>query len=92
MKEIKMESPNNKRDKAPTRHLPSPNETSSARNGLNLLELLAKRASWKPLNNSGCPEELAKAVDCSLQADGKAPIAEDNTPISYWTWKIPDGA
>lgn len=40
-----MESPNNRGNKAPTRHHLPPNETSRA--GLYLIELLANGA-WKP--------------------------------------------
>lgn len=42
-----MESPNNTRDNVTTRHLLPPCETSSARNGLHLIELLAKGTPWK---------------------------------------------
>lgn len=44
-----MKSPNKRGDSDPTRHLPSPSKT---RNGLQLIEMLAKEAPWKPpLNN-----------------------------------------
>lgn len=48
-----MESSNNHGDKAPIRPLLPPNKTSSAKNGLYLIELLAKEPNGNPPNNSG---------------------------------------
>lgn len=48
-----MKSSNNGGDNALTRHLLSSNEMSSARNGLYLIELLAKGTTWKTPDNSG---------------------------------------
>lgn len=42
-----MESLNDEGDKAPTRHLFPSNENSSVRNGLYLIEVLAKECPWK---------------------------------------------
>ena len=46
-----MKSPNNEGDRVPTGHLLSPNEASSTRIGLYLIELLAKEGPMRPLNN-----------------------------------------
>lgn len=48
-----MKSPNNG-DRAPTGYLSSPNEPSSTRTGLHLIELLAQWVQWEPPNNPGC--------------------------------------
>lgn len=42
-----MESLNNRKEKAPIRHLLSSNETSSPGNGLRVIELLAKVDPWE---------------------------------------------
>ena len=41
-----MESPDNRRDITTTKFLSPPNETSSARNDLNLIKLVAKGVFW----------------------------------------------
>lgn len=48
-----IESSNNGGDNIPTRHLMPTSENYSARNGLHLVELLAKWAPCKPPNVSG---------------------------------------
>lgn len=48
MKESQMESANDERDKAPTRHLLLPDESSSAGNELYLTEMLTKGAPLNP--------------------------------------------
>lgn len=63
-----MESPDNRDDKAPGRHLLLPTESSSSRNELHLIELLAIRPNKKP--QTSLP--IAMAVDCSPQMDGRA--------------------
>ena len=68
MKEIEMDSLNNRVAKAPTTHLLPPSETSSARNGLQITELLIRGVSWKLPNNSG----YSQTIGYSLQTDGKA--------------------
>lgn len=50
------------------RQLSSPNETSSSRNSLQIIKLLAK-GDPETLPNSSC---ITKAFGCSLQTDGKA--------------------
>lgn len=52
-----MDSPKNGGEKTPTGHLSLPNETSSAKNGIHLVELLVKGAPWK----AGTTQEIAKA-------------------------------
>lgn len=49
-----MKSLNNRGDRAPTRYFASPNEGSSIRNQLHLIELLAKRISWQLNNSCSC--------------------------------------
>lgn len=49
--------------KAPIRHLSTPNEASSSRDRLHLIELLAKEAPWTPLNS--------QAIGCSPQNNAK---------------------
>lgn len=53
MKVIKIKLPNNERDRLQTRHRLSPNEASSTRTGLHLIELLGQRSPWKSPNNQG---------------------------------------
>lgn len=48
MNEIQMESANDERDKALTKHLLLPDESSSAGNELYLIEMLAKGAPLNP--------------------------------------------
>lgn len=52
-----MESSNNSRDNVPTRHLILSSQTSSVRNALYLVELLAKGLRW----NSQTSQAIAKA-------------------------------
>ena len=47
-----MELPNNGGDRAPTGHLLSPNEASSPKIGLHIIELLAKGIPWESPNNT----------------------------------------
>lgn len=61
-----MASPNNRGDNVPTRHFIPPSKTCSDRNGLYLVESLAKGAPWKPLNIA------CYCHGYSLQPDGKA--------------------
>ena len=70
MKAISMESPNNERDRILPGHLLLPNETSSTRIGLCLIELMAKRTSGE----SQTSWAVAKITGCSPQTDSKAPL------------------
>ena len=45
-----MKSPNNREERVPTGNLLSPNEASSSRNCLHLIELLVKRVSRESTN------------------------------------------
>lgn len=63
-----MESSNNHRDKAPIGPLLPPSETSSAKNGWYLIELLAK----EPNGNPKTTQAIAKYISCSAQTHGKA--------------------
>jgi hypothetical protein len=60
-------------------HLLSPRKALCSRTGLHLIEMLAKRISWK------CPNKLAVAevIGCSLQTDSQAPFAEDNIHTTH---------
>jgi hypothetical protein len=71
-----MESSNNRRDRAPTGYLLSSNEASSTRDGLHLIESLAKGVSLETPNK-------AKAISGSPQTDGKTTFAEDNTSTTH---------
>ena len=62
-----MESPNNRGDRAPTRHLLPPNETFRAWNELHLIELLAKGTH----GNLQITQAIAKTIGCFPQSDGK---------------------
>lgn len=55
------------RDKAPTRQLLPPNETTSAGNGFHLIELLAKVAYGNPRTT----QAIAKAIGCHLQINSR---------------------
>lgn len=48
-----MKSPNNRGSRAPPGHLLSPDEASSTRTGLHLIELVAKGTPWEPPNEPG---------------------------------------
>lgn len=55
--------------KVPTGHLSSPNETSSATNGLYLIEFLAKHIPWEPPNKKPpwlTPRLFVYCLLCSL--------------------------
>lgn len=61
-KKSKLEPPNNRGDKAPTRRLSPPNETSSARNVLQLNKLLAKRTKVEISKHSRLMPKLLVAL------------------------------
>lgn len=63
-----MESTNNKEDNVPTRHLMPPCKTFSAKNGLHLVELLAKGPHEKPQAS----QAITKGIGYSPQSAGKA--------------------
>lgn len=61
--------PDNGRGKGPARYLMPSSKTSSARNGLPLVESLAKGVLWTPTQTS---QVISKAISCPLQSDAKA--------------------
>lgn len=65
-----MASPHSEGDNAPTRYLIAKSQTSSDRNGLHLVEMLAKGIPWTPPspNITGC----CPAICCSPQPEDKA--------------------
>lgn len=62
-----MESSNNAEDNASVRYLIPPRETSRARNGVYLVESLAKGAP----GNFQISQAITKDISCSPQTDGK---------------------
>jgi hypothetical protein len=54
MKVILMRSPRRRRDGVSTVHLLLPGKASRGRNRLSSIDLLAKGAPWKSLDNQGC--------------------------------------
>ena len=75
-----MEPPNIEgEDKSPTRPLSPLCETSNTRNGLYLIELLARGAPWKPQTTKA----ISKVIVCSPQTDGKALLLK--TTLTYFT-------
>lgn len=65
-----MKPPNNEEIQVPTGHFLSPNEVSSARTGLHLIEFLARGASKESLNNPG----YCRAIGCSPQNENQVPL------------------
>ena len=63
-----MDSLNNWGDQSPTTHLIHLSETSSARSGLQLIELSAKHSQWKFQTT----QKMIKASDCFPPTDGKS--------------------
>jgi hypothetical protein len=74
-----MKSPNNGRVRAPTAHLLSPNEASSIRNGLYLIELLAKGVPWEPPSKLG----YSQGYRLFSTSPWQSPIAVDNTYTTH---------
>lgn len=62
-----MISPNNGGDKTLNRYLSPTSNISCVRNGLYLVEPLAKGAVWKPQTS----QVISKAIGCSPQTDDK---------------------
>lgn len=80
-----MKLPNNGWDRAPIKHLSSPNEVSSTGNGKQHTALLAKRDLWRLLNKYCCCQGYTLLSTKQWQF----PIAEDNIHTTYWTWGNP---
>lgn len=57
-------------NRAPIRHLSSPNETSKIGIRLHLFELLAKGSHGKPQTT----QSVGKTIGCSPQTDRKTPL------------------
>jgi hypothetical protein len=70
-----MKSQNNWGEWSPTGYLLSPNATSSIRNGLYLIGLLAKGVKEELPNNQGY---IAKIIGCSPHTYGSSPLADYN--------------
>lgn len=64
-----MESPDNRRDNAPSRHFMPPSQTPSARNGLQLVEWLSKGALRKQPHITG----YCQGYRLSFTPDNKDP-------------------
>lgn len=74
MREIPMESSNNRRDNATSRSLLPPKETFSATNELDLMDCWPKG----PFGNAQTTQVIVKAIGFSPQTDGKA-LAKENS-------------
>lgn len=84
-----MKMPNNGIDRDLARHLLSPNEASSTRIGLHLIELLAKsqQTTQEYSNNPGCCQDN-RFLSTNWQ---QGPITKDNIYTTHWTWRCPTG-